>query len=154
MIKFDIVQIEHQPLELSGTEPASFLAMPDSPILKFNSPVTYCLNISKVNQGVLVKGRVATVATGVCGGCLEPVEIEVANDEVCRYYEQVDTAELDISDDIREDLLINVPSNCLCRDTCAGLCQVCGTNLNHGKCDCKKKQSGNDAWSELDKLKL
>ncbi|MDL2313969.1 DUF177 domain-containing protein [Desulfovibrio sp. OttesenSCG-928-C14] len=27
----------------------------------------------------------------------------------------------------------------LCRDDCAGLCQECGQNLNHGECSCRKE---------------
>jgi uncharacterized protein len=154
MIKFDIIDLEHQPLDLAGSEPSSFLDIEESPVFKFNAPAQYQLNICKVNQGVLVKGTIATTAEGICGRCLEQVTIPIANNDICRFYEEVNGTELDITDDIREELVINIPLNCICSDACQGLCPVCGNNQNLKPCDCHNDSGGNDAWSELDKLKL
>ena len=55
---------------------------------------------------------------------------------------------IDITSDIRDELLIELPMNPLCDDECKGLCPVCGVNRNRKECRCT--QSGNLAWSALD----
>jgi uncharacterized protein len=43
---------------------------------------------------------------------------------------------VDLSELIRQTLLVNLPLQPLCRAECAGLCPQCGKNLNEGPCDC------------------
>ena len=43
---------------------------------------------------------------------------------------------IDLLPALREHLILATPLQPLCRDNCAGLCQVCGTNLNEGVCVC------------------
>ncbi len=50
-----------------------------------------------------------------------------------RYY---DGETLDISEDVRQDLIVEMPMWPLCADTCEGLCPGCGANLNDGICAC------------------
>ena len=41
---------------------------------------------------------------------------------------------------LRDDILLELPSKFLCKDSCKGLCPKCGKNLNEGKCDCPEKE--------------
>lgn len=41
---------------------------------------------------------------------------------------------------LRDDILLELPSKFLCKDSCKGLCPKCGKNLNKGKCDCTEKE--------------
>ena len=41
---------------------------------------------------------------------------------------------VDISEEIRAEMLLELPMTLLCSDDCAGLCPVCGANLNDGDC--------------------
>ncbi len=43
---------------------------------------------------------------------------------------------IDISEDVRQTLLLAVPLKLLCRETCKGLCPHCGANLNERRCTC------------------
>jgi uncharacterized protein len=47
-----------------------------------------------------------------------------------------DLAVIDLSDDVRQTVLLAVPLKLLCREDCRGLCPHCGRNLNTGLCDC------------------
>ena len=38
------------------------------------------------------------------------------------------------------DILLDLPSKQLCSEDCKGLCPVCGVDLNHSVCQCKKKE--------------
>jgi uncharacterized protein len=43
---------------------------------------------------------------------------------------------VDLSELIRQTLLVSLPLQPLCREACAGLCPQCGKNWNEGPCDC------------------
>ena len=47
-----------------------------------------------------------------------------------------DHYEIDADALLKKELMGLVPIQILCRDDCKGLCKVCGTNLNHGTCNC------------------
>ena len=59
--------------------------------------------------------------------------------------------EIDLSDAVREYLLLAVPVKNLCREDCRGLCVVCGTNLNDRLCGCTP-DTGDIRWSALQNL--
>ncbi|MBW6431994.1 DUF177 domain-containing protein [Patescibacteria group bacterium] len=46
--------------------------------------------------------------------------------------------EVDITEPIREEILLSLPFKKICEETCKGLCVHCGKNLNTGKCKCGK----------------
>ncbi|MBR2177234.1 MAG: DUF177 domain-containing protein [Clostridia bacterium] len=41
---------------------------------------------------------------------------------------------------LRDDILLELPSKFLCKDSCKGLCPKCGKNLNEGKCNCPERE--------------
>ncbi len=46
--------------------------------------------------------------------------------------------ELDLEEVLEPSLILEMDSKFLCRPDCAGLCAVCGANLNEGPCNCEK----------------
>ncbi len=59
---------------------------------------------------------------------------------------------LDISQEIRDLIILSVPSKILCRDDCRGLCSQCGTNLNEKKCKCTR-ETVDPRWEALQDLR-
>jgi uncharacterized protein len=58
---------------------------------------------------------------------------------------------LDLSEVLRQNLLLAVPMQPLCRPDCAGLCPTCGQDLNEGACECDS--AGIDPrWADLGSL--
>jgi len=45
-------------------------------------------------------------------------------------------SQIDLLPALRESLILATPPYPLCQESCAGLCQVCGANLNEGVCGC------------------
>lgn len=43
---------------------------------------------------------------------------------------------IDITEYVRQEIEVSYPIQQLCQPACAGLCQKCGTNLNHKQCSC------------------
>lgn len=162
MISFTIGLLEKQDIELAGSEPPEMLDMADDPMFNAGSPVEYELKVVKVSEGALVTGKVSTRLAGACGRCLEMTEIEVSADDIELFVELGDEEVVDITEDIRAELLLNLPANLLCSDECKGLCSICGINLNQHTCDCEPEDfDDSDAennepspWDALDGLKL
>ena len=83
-----------------------------------------------------------------------PIDFELFYDEISENDE-----ELDITDDLRAEILLELPTNILCSEDCKGLCPHCGINLNESTCNCGEAPaaipslSGDDSpWSALDQL--
>jgi uncharacterized protein len=58
---------------------------------------------------------------------------------------------IDITDDVRQYVLLTMPLKVLCSDMCRGLCPSCGTNLNSSTCSCTAA-AADPRWEQLNKL--
>ena len=152
MIKFSVSRVEKEPVFLEGSEPPEFWGLPENDPFTSDTPVTYELQVRAAAGSILVSGSVQGKVSATCGRCLEFVELEVCAEDIELYYAKSDITEeeLDITADIRDELLIELPMNPLCSEDCQGLCPVCGINRNRKKCQCAPK--GNLAWSALDNI--
>ena len=89
--------------------------------------------------GYALRLRYPVRLTGPCQRCLDPaapqLEIDVrevhqenGGDELISPY--VTEEELDLTAWARDALALSLPDRILCREDCAGLCAVCGANVN------------------------
>ena len=86
-----------------------------------------------------------------CARCLEPARVRVDVPIVATYVaegtedvpeEDKDEAglvtftgnELDLSEQVRDELVLAIPFNPLCNEACKGLCPLCGGNRNLAAC--------------------
>jgi uncharacterized protein len=60
--------------------------------------------------------------------------------------------EIEVSDVIREQVLLDLPMKRICREECKGLCKKCGGDLNKGPCGCEV-ETGHPAFQKLEALK-
>ncbi len=60
---------------------------------------------------------------------------------------------LELEDIIREQLLLQLPMQRVCREDCKGICPICGVNRNETACSCQA-QSGDDRWMALKNLHI
>jgi uncharacterized protein len=67
-------------------------------------------------------------------------------------YLSPDAAKIDITNDVRDYLILSIPMKKLCNTDCKGLCIKCGKNLNEGACECKQLEV-DDRWKQLSDLK-
>ena len=155
MIVFSISAMEKAPVTLCGTESIEFFELDENDPVTVSEELKYQLTGSKVSGGVLISGKCTTAVSGICGRCLEAVEQPIEA-KIDLFFDPDEVQEeLDISEDIREEVLLAFPMNLLCSSDCAGLCRNCGGNINRGECSCDdKSHSGDFRWSALDSLKL
>jgi uncharacterized protein len=60
--------------------------------------------------------------------------------------------EIDLSELVREQILLNLPEQVFCTEECKGLCEKCGANRNLIDCNCEEKEI-DPRWSALKNLK-
>ena len=65
-------------------------------------------------------------------------EEELAVDDLNFSYYNGDR--FDLSELLREQIILSKPMKYICSDECKGLCQHCGKNFNEGDCDCKEDE--------------
>jgi uncharacterized protein len=98
---------------------------------------------------ILVRGDISGTLTLDCSRCLTvysyPVSIKITQSY------PASSAEIDVEDEVRQLLVLNLPSKPLCKEACAGICPQCGRNLNTGKCTCEVTH-GDNRWEKLKDL--
>ncbi len=115
------------------------------------------VRLMHTNAGVLTTGNFRTEIVETCARCLEPVTVPLETDVEEVFAPTVDILTgksitpdeedqalwidehhvLDLSEVLRQDVLIAIPITTLCREDCRGLCPRCGQNLNAGTCTCE-----------------
>ena len=63
-----------------------------------------------------------------------------------------DASEVDLSEPIREELVLAAPTYTLCDPDCRGLCPRCGVDLNETTCECAVEEP-DPRWDALRALK-
>lgn len=117
--------------------------------LKFISPVDISAFITKEKDDLYAHVEASGRLEMICARCLLPYKIDFKR-EFDFSYDVKGKASLDITSDIRQEIILEYPIKPLCRPDCKGLCQACGKNLNEGDCGCKDK-SDSKRWNELEK---
>lgn len=113
--------------------------------------IDYDVVLTNSGEGILATGILRAHVVGTCDRCLEDAEFDV-DAEVDGYYlfeepEQLSDDEdeadfelvsadrtIDLSGALVSALVMETPFVVLCREDCAGLCPVCGANLNEEDC--------------------
>ena len=94
-------------------------------------------SLEKMPEVLLFKGTISANVEQLCGRCLEEVPSEV-KEPFDFVFEIRGKTQLDVTDDMREIMIISYPLKFLCKEECKGLCAGCGVNLNLEACKCKK----------------
>ena len=150
----DIPKVSEEGSRFVGEEPAEILELAGQEHVRVTGPIRYDLRAEKVSAELLVQGEVAVELEVECSRCAEFYSTTVRVLSFLRAYEIKEKVEsVDVTPDLREDLLIELPAYPVCSATCRGLCPQCGANLNQGPCACRPAQMGGN-WSGLDGLKL
>jgi uncharacterized protein len=122
-------------------------------------PVT--LDISHTTTGWSLRLRYDARLEGPCMRCLDDANLEVhvdvreidqpgGGDELDSPYVEAD--ELDLHGWVRDALVLDLEGKVLCSEDCAGLCAVCGENLNTNPHE--HEHEPDPRWAKLSELRL
>ncbi len=117
-------------------------------------PIHCQVRVWKQPGELFVRGVVRAPIRFQCASCGAFFSTIVEDSGFMRdYLTQEGQAYVDLTEDIREAVLLALPANPRCRPDCRGLCPVCGTDLNQGSCGCPTEDDSG-SWSALDALDL
>ena len=173
---FSIEELELKKLWFDVTFPAGEIEYDDkrlrqaTPLLAAGSAELLGNTLGEIR----VKGHLSVTLETDCDRCLEPARFPIESDFDLFYRpaetsvpgsEEVEIDEgeaeiafyegngLELKDILREQILLLMPMQRVCREDCHGICPVCGQNRNVVSCGCQIK-TADDRWSELKKLSL
>ena len=134
----------------------------------FRDQVVAKARLEKSGSQFFLSTNIEALGSFECDRCLTPFPSPLASSYRMYYVTQegadksVDPAELqivppgfsviDLSEDVRQTVLLSVPLKVLCSENCRGLCPHCGINLNAATCTCTEK-TVDTRWEQLSKLK-
>lgn len=140
------------PSDYSGELPAEVLGDQGDMHVFPLSPLCFELQAQLLGNEVLVRGRIEMDLRLCCTRCAEFFSTKAADSAFLRDYEISEESQaIDLSEDLREGILLKIPGFPLCSKDCKGLCPLCGKNLNRDSCSCQV-QTTDDRWSGLDPL--
>lgn len=144
---------------------------PNGQILGLDGPLNVQMTISKEESNFAVEGHLSGGIKLGCDRCLDlyshelqlefrlflsfppqdPVQNEIELSEGDMSVRFITGDKIDIDDIVLEQVYLSMPIKFLCSEGCHGLCPMCGTNLNRGKCGCLK-ENGHPAFLQLKQL--
>ena len=122
------------------------------------------LDISRTtHHGYALRLRFGASLQGPCMRCLEPARPEIAIDS--REVDQPGDVEelrspyvkdevLDLHAWARDALALALPAQLLCRADCAGLCAICGTDLNTAGSEHVHEREPDPRWAKLGEIRF
>jgi len=119
----------------------------------FDGPVKVSVEVHDMSERYRVVGSVAATVKIDCGRCLKKFKVKLTPGFDVIHVKDApedegeippsETDELamegdiiDIGEDVRQTILLELPMNPVCGKKCKGLCHVCGSDLNKKKCGC------------------
>jgi uncharacterized protein len=148
----DVKEVELEPLELGGQR---YVPIPSSP--------EAALSLTRLSSGLMLDLEFDVRLVGPCFRCLSDAGLDVTvqdrqyqatspddDDELKTPYLVDDR--LDLSAWARDAVALALPDKILCRADCAGLCSVCGRDLNAEPHE-HEEVGGDERWAKLAELR-
>jgi len=119
---------------------------------EYSGGVSVDAALDKSGNEILLKAGIRAESHVVCDRCVTPFAQTLTPSYQMYYvWNDPDAARFDpsevqvihpglsvinLTEDVRQTILLAVPLKLLCREDCKGLCPRCGKNLNEGPCNC------------------
>lgn len=114
--QIDIRSLPDGGKDISGHEPAAFFNLAPEDSIQAVSPLTYQLHIERDEGDLLVSGTLEATFSLECGRCLGRFEHQVQMGTYAAELEINKDATINLTDTIREDILLALPSYPRCED--------------------------------------
>ena len=158
-LTFNLRDLEDKDLHLQGKLPVADLELEGlDELVHVREPLRYDLQVHQLDQAVLVQGRLSLPLQCECSRCLKPFPFVLDLENwACHVPLEGEEAVLvmndtvDLTPQLREDILLTFPQHPLCEAECSGL-----KKPPSGKAKTPGRKSSETAspWAELNKLKL
>lgn len=103
--------------------------------------------IMRLDDSVGISGKGQAALTLICDRCLDNFDTSIAFSFEREYIlDRKDKTDedlyvdkylnIDLGPELRDEIILAVPFQNICREDCAGICLGCGIGLNHDTCKC------------------
>lgn len=100
--------------------------------------IRYRLDVQLIGTELLVRGHLEQDFELVCSRCGEDFDDTIKVDDFTESYEiSENTSEVDLTEDVRESIILTLPSYPVCSEACPGIAQTA-------------EKPADDRWSALD----
>lgn len=163
MLNLNLSEVAREEVQVRGEIPADDPVWNDTE-LTLIEPLRVEGTARSVGEGALVRGQIRTKLSIPCRRCLVSMETDI-DETVDLLFEPLDPEEeeelegevyplpgrgdvLDLTEPLREQLLLVAPRFVVCTEECRGLCPQCGANRNETTCECVPEK-GESPWEAL-----
>lgn len=124
--------------------------------LKILKPIQIRGKIVNAGNSLKLTAQVKTEVLAACTRCLDEVKIPLDFEFEEEYVHESQLGEfpenqeqnlivyqepwLDLAQIVKENVILHLPIQILCRPDCPGICPVCGRDLKMGLCNCKENE--------------
>ena len=136
-MKIDVTKLEENRVEYFKESLSPRDLDLDTNEVKYNGDVNITTVAKKEMEVVLTKTHFGAEAEFICSRCLKKYTKAIERDFDIKYPLDKTEQFIDVTQDIRQEIILDYPVKFLCKPDCRGLCPKCGRDLNNGKCGCQ-----------------
>jgi uncharacterized metal-binding protein YceD (DUF177 family) len=148
----NVRQLEKDRVRLYGLVSPAALDISDEDQFSLPEDILYDMEVAMSGGVIVAQGALSTNSHCKCGRCLKEFDLKIDLKDVFHFYEKPVSEEIDLTPDIREDIIMAFPQNIVCNEGCKGLCPICGGDRNIRDCKCKVEEPASEVWNALDGL--
>lgn len=137
-MKIKVKDIQPEGVEVSDHIPVTVIGLTQDDPGYFVAPLDVQAKVNRVNNTVLAKTKVHGKYRSVCARCLAGIEHDWNGNFLLDFAVDKQTEAVELDEDIRQEVLLNLPPRVLCKEDCQGICPGCGMDLNNETCKCAK----------------
>lgn len=112
----DLRSLSSDGKDLVGSLPPSFFSLPEEDTVQATGPLNYQLHIEKDGSDLLISGELEADFSLQCGRCAESFPHRVHLDQYATELEIGEGLTMDLTECVREDMLLALPSYPRCED--------------------------------------
>ena len=150
-LTIDVARLDRDGEDVEGVLDDSVLDLHDDYLHPF-AGIRYSLFVQMAGRELVARGTLEQDFDAVCSRCGSDFDFTVSVPDFLASVETDEKTEfVDLTDELRQSIILGLPTYPVCRADCRGVCPTCGKNLNEGPCACAHEVR-DDRWGALDAL--
>ena len=139
--------------KFAGEDPVEIFEWPANgeAIVHPSGPLRWKFMAKLFGDELLIEGSVSAAFSGICARCGCDMALEVVQPLCFSVEISEDLAEVDLTSELRDAILLALPNHPVCKTDCQGVCPTCGKPLSEGSCTCRGIKN-TSPWDTLDAL--
>jgi uncharacterized metal-binding protein YceD (DUF177 family) len=147
-----VSEIPEEGRKYSGEDPPSILQLEPDADIRVDGVLKYDFLAQVVPGELIVRGSISAPVSFRCSKCGEEFHRIVKEPSFLFVKECGVDQFVDLTEEMREAIILAFPNYPVCKPDCKGLCAQCGVSLNREKCKCKGSKG--NVWAALEGLEL